>query len=287
MAVIFVKELWAGRTGDVDDTFKRDYRRLFQAHTNNKGDGPVLVRAGLGISIWSSYQSYLTGELDGASLCNKIECEQAEDSPFLWRVTVSYSTEVTEQAQQAEDPLQEPKDISWDTESYQKAVEQDRAGNAICNSALDPFDPPPTIDDSRLTLTIERNEAIDNPTRMKDYQDAVNSDTFYGFPAGEWKVAQMSCKRQYRNNVFFWRWVYKFHHRVEGWKLKLLDAGYRTWTLPDGWKDILSKGVPIQQPALLDGTGKQLPHGNPPVWMQLPNGWVVYREQPFAALNLE
>lgn len=292
MSVTSVREVATGRSGDLDDGFKREYKRVFRVVTNANRDGPKNVRAGFqtaaGITIWSTYASYSSGEIDLAAYAVKIECEPWDEEPQIWRVTVSYSTEVAEQEQEAENPLDEPADIEWSTEPYQKAVEQDINETAIRNSALDPYDPPVQIDDSRLTLTIERNEWIDSPDRMREFQDAVSSDAFFGMAAGEWKVAQMGCKRMFRNGVIYWRWTYKFHHRREGWRLPLLDAGYREW---DGanYRTILDAvtGQAVQQPALLNGLGFELAHGAAPVYTPIgTDGWEVYKTKSFAGLNL-
>ncbi len=143
-------------------------------------------------------------------------------------------------------------------------------GDPIVNSALGRFDPPPEFDDSRLTLTIARNELYVDPATLQLYKDAVNADYFWGAPPGTVHLKPIDADGAYRNGIYFYATTYSLHFREEKWLATVLDQGFRafktgTWGAngPQDWTDILDgrSGQPVTSPQLFDGTGHPL---NPP-----------------------
>lgn len=144
-----------------------------------------------------------------------------------WTVSTSWSSE----REFNEDPLQDPIEIEWDSEQFQVPLIVDRNGDAVLNSAGDPFDPPVMIDDSRRVVTVKKNLAAP-PSWILSYQDAVNSDAFTldGIPiaVGEAKLQRVSVgKWNYRNGVAFRTVNMVIHLQKNGWHQKPLDAGFR------------------------------------------------------------
>ena len=70
-----------------------------------------------------------------------------------WTVTAEYSSEFT----LAENPTNDPATITWGSEQFQRVVVVDKEGDAVVNSAGDPFDPPIMADDSRRVVTVTKN----------------------------------------------------------------------------------------------------------------------------------
>src|SRR5207245_2866104 len=83
----------------------------------------------------------------------------------------------------------------------QSTVWKDAYGKGILNSAGQYFDPPPMMDDSRPRLSIARNEPVFNPAIAINYQDAVNTDGFLGFTAGQVRVSGISASNESENNI--------------------------------------------------------------------------------------
>jgi hypothetical protein len=91
MAVIYVEELWDGRTGEDGIERKRKYTRRFEVRTNNAADdGTVAAGAGAGagaraLGLPGNGDAYPN---DAFALVVSIRPDQSADDPTLWYVTV-------------------------------------------------------------------------------------------------------------------------------------------------------------------------------------------------------
>lgn len=202
-----------------------------------------------------------------------------------WLLTCEYSSE----RQYSEDPTADPAAISWTSEQFQKPAIQDKDGDAIVNSAGDPFDPPNMMDDSRRIVTVTKNLAT-VPAWILTYQDAVNSDAFTvdGVPvtAGQAKMQRVDVGEvQSRNGINFRPVVFQIHLQRDGWLLEPLDAGFREL---DGTArvNIANDGDGGQPaaPVPLDGSGGVL--ANPDAANCVFLSFSVYNTAAFAALPL-
>lgn len=112
-------------------------------------------------------------------LCKKLSAKQEIRAPLRWIAEADYDTVPISKQQQEEDkdPLDRAAKIVWNTVKYQKAIERDRDGYAILNSAGDYFDPPPLKDLSHWTATITKNVSV-VPPGILTWPDKLNSDTF-------------------------------------------------------------------------------------------------------------
>ncbi len=146
---------------------------------------------------------------------------------YGWTVTLNYSSE----RELATDPTSDPAIITVNTEQFQKVADRDKDGNAICNSAGDPFDPPYMMDDSRRVIQIQKNMS-GHPSWVLNYADVVNSDSFIvngvTYTAGQGKVQRVTIgEQQVRNGVPFVTVSLEIHLQRDGWILRPLDAGFR------------------------------------------------------------
>ena len=143
---------------------------------------------------------------------------------------------------------------------------------------------------------------------MGNYQDTVNRDNFLininGFvlnvPAFAAKMQSISGSREFADESPFWRVRYEFHLDLyRGWRVDLLDRGY-VETKEDSEVDeiennygdyptstnkqlqvvIDDKGIPMNEPVLLDGEGKKLQPDGTPFYLR----YAIYQERPFAPL---
>ena len=180
--------------------------------------------------------------------------------------------------------MSEPPEIQWGFAQFQRNTDRAIDGTAIVNSAKDPFSDPVEIDDSRPVLSVTRNELTFNSSLAYIYRDAVNSDVFQGAAKGQVKVSNISSTRVKHPNTsigFFWKTSYEFHFNPNGWDRYILDQGYRE--LKSGKKqNIMVQGVIVQEPALLDGAGLQLPPAGTPKFKK----FKVYPELPFSIFNI-
>lgn len=191
-------------------------------------------------------------------------------------VTAEYGRRETE-----ENPLDEPADIQWGFAQFQKPVQYDINNQPILNSAGDPVTDQ-EIDDSRLVLTVTRNEASFNPLLAFQYRDAVNATPFKGCPIGTVKVANIGAVEKHDKPDFgvYYTVTYTFHFDPKGFDRIILDQGYRE-KIDGKMKHILVQGQKITEPHLLDGTGKKLPVDGQPRFKT----WRVYPRLPFGVFN--
>lgn len=201
-----------------------------------------------------------------------------------WKVTLTYSTE----RELSEEPTQDPALTEWDGELYQRPLVIDKDGDAVCNSAGDPFDPPVMRDDSRLVSTTVKNMTA-VPTWIMSYADAVNSDAFTldGFPVG---VGQAKMQRprvskpMIRNNIQYREVTFVIQYREGGWLSEPLDIGFRKLDGSNRVNITDSNGDFVTAPVPLDGSGDVLADPSPTNNVTL--SFTQYTTLPFSILPL-
>lgn len=219
-----------------------------------------------------------------------VEVMIANHEPWKgWQVTAEYSSE----REITEDPTDEPVRVSWSTEQFQEVAIVDENGDAVCNSAGDPFDPPVMKDFSRRVASVSVNVSS-VPSWFLDYEDAVNSDTFtlagFSVAAGKAKCQRVSVSEEKeRNGISYFEVHMEIHLSKNGWLVKPLDAGFRriysgtsrekiTMTNEAGEEEYPAAPVP------LDGSGVELLDPTPATAVY--RSFTVYESLPFSALPL-
>lgn len=241
-----------------------------------------LIRARNASGFWIGQTYAEDGVFDLFSFCNSIETRFEEsDCKRAFLVTAQYGP--WEPCN--EDPTLNPTEVEIDFVAYERIVDSDVVnGNAILNSAGDPFDPPVTSDDSRLVLTFTRNELFYDIELADLVRDTINESAWRGFDTGTVKASAPRASRQYHPRIgWFWRVTYVFHLNRDGWDKVVLDAGMRK-KVTGGQAVILTKdGAPVASPVPLNGSGNQLADGADPVWLT----FATYRAIDFSIFNLD
>lgn len=325
MAIIELNEAFNGRRGSLDQNAVREYTRVFIVRTNDSDDSPldVLLPGNLvdfpGIpSIRDPYVDR-NGNVDFGAICVKVSPVQRSDDPNVWDVTCEYSSDkgnIEQRDQTIDDPLARPPIFKISFNRYQRVVTvnafDDLAAGPITNSSGEPFIPAPECDDSRVVVTMTRNDPWVDLFAVNAYQDAVNSDYFFGQPPGTWKVA-VEADSVYENSEYYWKVTLTFEFRplnvfsvlvqvedddgiffVPGiafdsaFHLALVDQGYMV-LVPNAVTGKAEQtqyldqfGNPPTSPVLLNGAGEVLPSGSPPYFIIVQ----VYNEIPFGPLNV-
>jgi hypothetical protein len=93
-------------------------------------------------------------------------------SKVVFIATATYSSDPVVGTSPQSDPVQ----YEWDTDMYQRPYPLDYAGKPVCNSAHQPYVPPPMWDDSRLICTVKRNLSY-IPTWLLSYRNTINTDS--------------------------------------------------------------------------------------------------------------
>lgn len=315
------------QSGSANEDTSREFEFVYRVQTNDRSDLATTVTAGFP-ALFSSL-----GVMWPGALLVSIVPEQDDANPFIWLVTLTYKTLNFGQAggantahsnpgERQENPTARRPVVSYATQKYQKAAVKGLKPGAqppdfspIVNSAGDHYEAA-EIDDSRMVLTIQRNETTGqyDPVYLNTFHDTVNSKVFYDFDPGEVKFDSFKATSQHENGVTFWEVTYEFHVRqnyvianggveevetvpgqepevrdidlsVNGWDLVLPDAGYAEFPLGGERTEFTDKdtGNVVSSPLPLNGFGRKLQKGQLEKW----NVWQVYEWADFTELNLE
>jgi len=162
------------------------------------------------------------------------------EGPTFFVVRATY--DMGEYVEFPEDPLNAPLDISWRPIRTPDAIDRDVDGNAITNSARDPY-PPGVIsrDYVHLGLVIVRNEPFFNIVKTLIFQNKVNNNPGYLGPipiaAGECKCITIAPATSYKATARFIPIAYEFEflglaeeYPDNPFQIRIIDQGMRGWS---------------------------------------------------------
>jgi len=296
MSVISFNEVAQGRGGGIQGLWQRNYRRAWVAETNDVQDDAAVILAFAGCP--KLYDLYATANaFDPSAFCKRVTPEQDGNNPTVWRVTAEYDT-IADPRKQDANPLNRPSIITWDFALGTKILEKatfidsttgaETANAAVVNSAGEPFETPPEVDDTRVVLQVQKSMADFDTNLAFQYTNAINNDSWLGGDPFTWKCQGISGRLEYAvlddGTVPFWDVQATFEYRVEGWRLEILDAGY--YQKNGGGTDLVAmlddNEQPLSKPRLLNGSGAQLALSGTPVYRK----YKAYRELPFGGLAI-
>ena len=291
MAVVNVTVDIEGITGTHERRGKKTFVVPYNVTTDDTSDGPDTVCSAAGLP--DILDSYAVGNdsVAGALLSSKSARRASSKDRKQWVVTCNYSTLEGDDDSEAENPLDRPLDISWGSNSYTEPVDKDINGDPIDSSAGEPFDPSVERENSRPVLTVVKNQASFTASTKLDYENRINADTFYGAEPGWAKMADIQAQKAYENGVSYWRVTYQIEFKPGGWTKEVLDQGfYKLTTTGEGESATTQKelikdkdNLPLNQPALLDGSGGELAANADPVFLD----FEVYETAVFGQLGIE
>jgi hypothetical protein len=288
------------RSGSINRLWQRHYVRTFVVETYGPEVGPLQVRSAIdpvtGGHVPYIGQFYHNGlavgdpnyEYDAGSFIDTIEasCDQ-DGSGLQWTVTLNYAP--YDMNTFGNDPSLWPIKVSFGGERTEKVVYFDKDGNPVRNSAGDPFDPPITIDDSRSTMTVTRNELVAafDLTLAETFRDTINKAAWNGFDVHTVKLGIITTSEpQYDSNaqIYYYTVTYPFMIDRKGWRKVILDSGCNEIDATTGkTKAIMNQGQQVSDPVPLDGSGHRLAVGAAPVSLTLD----CYDESDFDLLNID
>jgi hypothetical protein len=272
-----VKEIWNGRSGELNDEFIRNYTRCFQVRTDSPLSGPEVAVSLVSALTGALYSSYPT---DAFALLKSFKPQQDSESPLWWTVQVEYSSQTKVQSQQDPVPWNRPPVITGSFQKVEKVAERDKDGNLICNSAIMSFDPPILIEVAQGTVTVQQNVQLTDAglnftTQYACYGCVNSNDLFLNFfPPDSCRYDGWEFQQEEFSGSPYWslKWSFSVNLNTDtftgDWNnLQVLDAGLVE--LVDGeWKNIKdANGNPVSQPVLLDGAGQKLPPAGVPVYL--------------------
>jgi hypothetical protein len=285
MAYTLFTEVAEGRQATVDSKYNRTYTRVFLIRTDSPTYGPYYAGSHPSLPlIFSAYPD------DANAFCVSLSPAQDQNDPRLWRVTAqyAYNTDMaavnsapsgnpavdTQQqgqppASRVENPLSRPRDYSISTNAYPWAIEQDRFGNPLQNSAGDPFIPVPEIQKGGATITVGLNSTSSPSAAWIGAIGYLNASSYtvgpYVIGAGLAKLNGVSASLAYENGVSYWRWQLTFEYRPDGWAWVVANKGKRQVNINDPTGpliEIMSKaGGVVSNPVYLNASGYAIAPG--------------------------
>lgn len=231
MSVVWIRNHYPQRSGSFETPLKSTSRRHWKVVVDSKGDtAHSIYAAGVSAGV---LPVYLDGNPDNLiHRCRRVNIDQQSDSWKHWEAVAEYSSEpftVTEEEENDTPPLDRSTKISWESVQYEKAVYQDRDGNAFLTSAGEPF-AAQLIDDSRWVINLRKNVPT-VPSFLLSFNNVLNDDTFtiqgIDFPEETLKTQGIKVSEQKNEqNTTFYELSMSLHYRQEGWAIALLDEGY-------------------------------------------------------------
>lgn len=269
------------------------YRRKWLVTVTEPDDDPNIAQTASGIP--QRYFPYVTASsVDMKALVTELTVTQA-NSPYHYFVEAIYSTQSGDPLEEQDNPLAEPADIDWSFETIQQPIigtpDQNISiigstaflSGAVKSPAGEVYNPPPMMDESRPVVTVTRNEASYSVQNAVLYQNAVNSDVFFGVPARCAKMRGISASKETRKGITFWRVTYTIAFKRDTWDLYQLNFGTvylaaSTDTSPTQFKT--TDGFPTI--GFLNTDGTQRGSTLTPTF----TGYRIHKELPFGALSL-
>ena len=213
-------------------------------------------------------------------------------SPIFSIVTVKWKGEIGPGGPNQPSPLNAPPKIDWDDVETEEEVDEDFFGFALETKTGEPYKGlrRPFADQ---TVTIRRNFATFNPWTQARYRQAVNSDTFLGWPRGTARIVKFSASNVIDQNRGYWevtctiqfRYPYKTTAARAWWK-RVVHEGLYEFVNEGGVKrKRLARdgdGADTKKPVLLDANGFRLAANALPHYLE----FQIFDYLPFNALGL-
>ncbi len=220
MAFVWKKELHSGRSFEASEKGVVTYERAWRILTDDKADDQLFVANNSGLPLlYSVYPGDPRAKLFPLSVR-----PDGDESGLLWIATARYTSKTDEQ--QSASPLERPAQWTGGMAQFTRPVTRDRFNTPILNYAGDPYDPPPEIEEDRISLIAVRNEAYIPFDKIRQYKNATNSDEWCGAEPRTLKVRITFGELQEENGYKFYPVQYEFAYNPDKWDLTLLEIGY-------------------------------------------------------------
>jgi len=225
-------------------------------------------------------------DTDPYAYCINISVDgpDAQDGFANWTVTEEYDSVY----ELAENPVFEPAQIEWDGEKFEEVAVYDNTGDAIINSAGDPYENV-MRERTRRVVSIRKNVSS-VPTWIITAEDAVNSSAFtvdgITVPTGMAKLGAPKLGAwQIRNGIRYREMSMQMTLNKDGWNLQPMEVGFRYRNgSGDLVKAVSDDGTDPTNPVCLKADGTLL--ANPTPSTVVYGDWDVYPEFNFNTLPL-
>lgn len=291
-----------------DSDYHRTYTSIWHV-LDDFDQAPADAATGVGLPDYGSTYTWFT-KTDPWAVCLSVKVKRGKKrianpggkDRAIWVCTVTHSSkpQQTNQFVPRENPLDQPPIISGNFQNYKKQAHRDKDGNPVQNSARQPYNPVPEIDDAFDTVVIKVNTASIDLAQRAGYRGKVNSDALWGLVARQIKLAKWAWRKQrvgtgfsYIENTLEFHISYEQHptdpHNGPsgkiGWYTTRPDSGmiyYEDGTFDADHELHFSdrEDHPKGEPGKLKDDGDRLPDATPVNY----NVFLLEPELPFLAL---
>jgi hypothetical protein len=278
MAVVDSRELFRGRGGSQKYGEVPSYKREFLVRVDSMDTSETLICQAPGIAMLSSHPDV------AAALLNDVSVTQDGDSPFHYRVSLSYG--VLEDAD--ENPLDRPDQFNYTgaITSGPCFIHYDDGNDSpktIVNTAGDPL-PGLEKELAEWRISITGNRADFDKSLAADYLNTVNSDSYSGLAAGTVKCQGISGSRKIElvngSKLVYWEVNVELAHRGESWRLKTWDCGFNQIVGGERKKILDAAKKELSEPVSLHLGVEKTPVGSEPDMLE----FKVYKEKTFTGI---
>lgn len=256
------------RSSTQDADWKRTYVQHWRAITDNPLIGPGEVRANAPVAIGQTYNAGT--ESDSGSYCQQIAVSEdtTADDGCQWIISAQYGPfDVMSQAPEV--PFTQRPKLSFGFSEFQQVQTVDANGDAILNSAGDPFNPPLMEDVSWPIMTITRNEPGFNLGLVATAKGKINALPWFGRPAKWWRCLNIAGdEAQDPDGAIYFVVTYQFALNPNEWTAEVLDQGMRELNSNGERVAILDKyGNKVTEPWPLNEDGTKKAVGEDPEFL--------------------
>ena len=278
MAVVDSRELFRGRGGSQKYGEVPSYKREFLVRVDTMDTSETAIAQAPGIAMLSAHPDV------AAALLNDVSVTQDGDSPFHYRVSLSYG--VLEDAD--ENPLDRPDQFNYTgaITSGPCFIHYDDGNDSpktIANTAGDPL-PGLEKECAEWRISISGNRADFNKSLASDYLNTVNSDSYSGLAAGTVKCQGISGSRKIEivsgSKLVYWEITVELAHRGESWRLKTWDCGFNEIVGGERKKILDAAKKELSEPVSLHEGVQKTPVGEEPDLLE----FKVYKEKTFTGI---
>jgi hypothetical protein len=166
MAIVRFERKWHGEVSGRNISGERTFTELFQAISDNgESDDAQAVEAHPGCPREGDTQ-FRGGTTYYA---RQVEVSRATTSRIEFMVRVQWSNRVSQEDLQGGDvpPIERAARYEWDSATYTRALWRDRRGYTILNTAGDPPDPVPEVEEGYASVTVMKNVLACPPWVMR------------------------------------------------------------------------------------------------------------------------
>jgi hypothetical protein len=242
MAVKSVDLIKDSRGGGWSYTQGRRWVQQFRVLTDDPLDGPCTVMLAVGIPKPGDVYQH-GNDSDSLAFLQSLEPQQDPQDDRLWIVTANYGMEAdsshkagggsgtpggggADPKNRPENPLDRPLEWRMGFVKAKKAVNTDKDGKNVANSAGLFFNPPYERDILMAQFTATKNYSDFPFSRAVTYYEKINSDEWQGLAKQTVKIDNLDIQSAFEGRFPYVRVTWTFTYDPDKWNpTRILDRG--------------------------------------------------------------